>query len=60
KKPGPGREKADKIHVDHFLDKVLKNMDDDPNPNTGHNYNVKEGKSKSESESNSFLPNSRP
>ncbi|KAF0491438.1 hypothetical protein F8M41_021817 [Gigaspora margarita] len=34
KKPGPGREKADKIRVDHFLDKVLKNMDEDPDPNS--------------------------
>ncbi|KAF0516137.1 hypothetical protein F8M41_017155 [Gigaspora margarita] len=34
KKPGPGREKANKIHVDHFLDEVLKNMDDDPDPNS--------------------------
>ncbi|KAF0555163.1 hypothetical protein F8M41_017928 [Gigaspora margarita] len=33
KKPGPGREKADKICVDHFLDEVLKNMGDDPDPN---------------------------
>ncbi|CAG8837450.1 39000_t:CDS:1, partial [Gigaspora margarita] len=33
KKPGPGREKTDKIHVDHFLDKVLKNMSNDPDPN---------------------------
>ncbi|CAG8856074.1 26058_t:CDS:1, partial [Gigaspora margarita] len=33
KKPSPGREKADKIYVDHFLDEVLKNMGDDPDPN---------------------------
>ncbi|CAG8728782.1 4382_t:CDS:2, partial [Gigaspora margarita] len=33
KKPGPGREKADKICVDHFLDKVLKNMGEDPDSN---------------------------
>ncbi|CAG8848302.1 35035_t:CDS:1, partial [Gigaspora margarita] len=33
KKPSPRREKADKIHVDHFLDEVLKNMGDDPDPN---------------------------
>ncbi|CAG8835477.1 21969_t:CDS:2, partial [Gigaspora margarita] len=31
--PGPGREKADKICVNHFLDKVLKNMGDDPDSN---------------------------
>ncbi|KAF0543806.1 hypothetical protein F8M41_003299 [Gigaspora margarita] len=34
KKPGPGREKADKICVDHFLDEVLKNMGDDSDPNS--------------------------
>ncbi|KAF0527529.1 hypothetical protein F8M41_013578 [Gigaspora margarita] len=34
KNPGPGREKADKICVDHFLDEVLKNMSDDPDPNS--------------------------
>ncbi|KAF0498514.1 hypothetical protein F8M41_020533 [Gigaspora margarita] len=34
KKPGPEREKADKIRVDYFLDEVLKNMDDDPDPNS--------------------------
>ncbi|CAG8796830.1 7694_t:CDS:1, partial [Gigaspora rosea] len=33
KKPGPEREKAVKIRVDHFLDEVLKNMSDDPDPN---------------------------
>ncbi|CAG8854063.1 35148_t:CDS:1, partial [Gigaspora margarita] len=33
KKPGPGREKADKIRVDCFLDEVLKNIGDDPDPN---------------------------
>ncbi|KAF0335169.1 hypothetical protein F8M41_016698 [Gigaspora margarita] len=33
KKSGSGREKADKIHIDHFLNEVLKNMGDDPNPN---------------------------
>ncbi|KAF0542996.1 hypothetical protein F8M41_004191 [Gigaspora margarita] len=34
KKPGPGREKADKIYIDHFLDEVLKNMGDDSDPNS--------------------------
>ncbi|KAF0551150.1 hypothetical protein F8M41_023568 [Gigaspora margarita] len=34
KKPGSGREKANKICVDHFLDEVLKNMGDDPDPNS--------------------------
>ncbi|CAG8849430.1 25020_t:CDS:1, partial [Gigaspora margarita] len=33
KKPDPGREKADKIHVDHFLDEVLKKMGNNPDPN---------------------------
>ncbi|CAG8808453.1 11659_t:CDS:2, partial [Gigaspora margarita] len=33
KKPGSGREKADKIHIDHFLDEVLKNIGDDSDPN---------------------------
>ncbi|CAG8842278.1 14057_t:CDS:1, partial [Gigaspora margarita] len=33
KKPGPEKEKADKIHVDHFLDKALKNIGDDSDPN---------------------------
>ncbi|KAF0530595.1 hypothetical protein F8M41_012083 [Gigaspora margarita] len=34
KKHGPGREKADKIRVDHFLDEVLKNMGKDSDPNS--------------------------
>ncbi|KAF0436887.1 hypothetical protein F8M41_004625 [Gigaspora margarita] len=34
KKPGPAREKADKICVDYFLDEVLKNMGNDPDPNS--------------------------
>ncbi|CAG8843151.1 6854_t:CDS:2, partial [Gigaspora margarita] len=33
KKPGQGREKADKIHVNHFLANVLKNMGDNSDPN---------------------------
>ncbi|CAG8846138.1 12332_t:CDS:1, partial [Gigaspora margarita] len=33
KKPGSGREKADKIRVDHFLDEVLKNMGNNSDPN---------------------------
>ncbi|CAG8852680.1 42230_t:CDS:1, partial [Gigaspora margarita] len=33
KKPGPEREKADKICIDHFLNEVLKNMDNDPDSN---------------------------
>ncbi|KAF0428471.1 hypothetical protein F8M41_005850 [Gigaspora margarita] len=36
KKPGPGREKADKIHVDHFLDEVLKNMNNNSEPNSSY------------------------
>ncbi|CAG8581150.1 17090_t:CDS:2 [Gigaspora margarita] len=33
KKPGSGREKADKIHIDYFLNEVLKNMGDDSDSN---------------------------
>ncbi|CAG8842111.1 29181_t:CDS:1, partial [Gigaspora margarita] len=32
KEPGPAKKKADKIHIDRFLDKVLENMGDDPDP----------------------------
>ncbi|CAG8823191.1 37663_t:CDS:2, partial [Gigaspora margarita] len=33
KKPGPEREKADKIRIDYFLYEVLKNIGDDSDPN---------------------------
>ncbi|CAG8831980.1 31126_t:CDS:1, partial [Gigaspora margarita] len=32
KKPGPGKEKANKIHIDRFLDDLVKD-DTDPNSN---------------------------
>ncbi|CAG8807846.1 30551_t:CDS:2, partial [Gigaspora margarita] len=31
KKPGPAKKKADKIHIDCFLNEILENIDDDPN-----------------------------
>ncbi|KAF0435108.1 hypothetical protein F8M41_004821 [Gigaspora margarita] len=36
KKPGPGKEKADKIHIDRFLDEVLENIGDNPDPSSFH------------------------
>ncbi|KAF0480866.1 hypothetical protein F8M41_023652 [Gigaspora margarita] len=37
KELGPAKKKADKIHIDHFLDKVLENMGNNPNPSSFHN-----------------------
>ncbi|CAG8773403.1 16317_t:CDS:2, partial [Gigaspora rosea] len=36
KKPGPGKEKADKIHIDRFLNDLVKN-DTDPDSNISMN-----------------------
>ncbi|KAF0442434.1 hypothetical protein F8M41_003669 [Gigaspora margarita] len=36
KEPGPTKKKADKIHIDRFLDEVLENMGDDPDPSGFH------------------------
>ncbi|KAF0554673.1 hypothetical protein F8M41_019016 [Gigaspora margarita] len=36
KKPGPGKEKTDKIHIDQFLNDLVKD-DPDPDPNSLYN-----------------------
>ncbi|KAF0465102.1 hypothetical protein F8M41_026325 [Gigaspora margarita] len=36
KEPGPTEKKADKIHIDCFLDEVLENMSDDPDSSGFH------------------------